>query len=82
MVQVCVGEVDVAICFEQGGMSAATSGSVLQRPAQTLLPLAHEPLHEVPLELTDRLSRFLLKTQTFSDDGKFACYGNIFCIQD
>lgn len=27
MVQVCVGEVDVAICFEQGGMSAATSGS-------------------------------------------------------
>lgn len=27
VVQVCVGEVDVAICFEQGGMSAATSGS-------------------------------------------------------
>lgn len=77
-VQVCVGEVNAAICFEQDGMSAATSDSLLQRRAQTLLPLAHV----VPLELTDRLSRFLLKTQTFYDYGRFACYGNMFHIQD
>lgn len=63
-------------------MSAATSDGLLQRQAQTLLAPAHVPLHEVPLELTDRLYRFLLKTQTLSVDGKFACYGNIFCMQD
>ena len=38
------------------------------------------PLRRVPVVLTDRLSRFLLKTQTLSDDGKFTCYGNIIIL--
>lgn len=42
--------------------------------------MADVPLYWVPVELTDWLSRLLLKTQTLSDDGKFTCYGNIIIL--
>lgn len=42
--------------------------------------MADTPLRRVPVELTDRLPRFLLKTHTLFDDGKFTCYGNIIIL--